>query len=226
MELEDPKDIEEFKLQSNTSPMLELVGMMMNKGNTVTAVFPSTMGQVPAEASTTATAVAGAESRGNLRANYKSLTYEYTFHAEFYWIILQMVYNFALEETVRKMMGDVVDYFDPNPDYTYSPVSSNVEMEYNKYKKLQIIDQFIGRLVKFPNPKTVPLLNYLLSLAFGLFGKEFPEYKKILLDESVPVTEEDQGAPAQQTALPPAPTSNQTGNLMTTQEETTRLGIQ
>ena len=226
MQLDNPDDLVEFKLSDNIQGALEMQGMLTGKMQQVSAIYPTTMGQLPQLASTTATAVAGAETRGNARANYKSLTFEYTFLVEFYWIILQMTYQFAELETAMKIMGDVAQYFDPDADYTFSPVSSNIETEYNKHRKLQIIDQFIGRLVQFPNPNTTKLLNYLLSLSFEAFDKEFPEYKKYLLDERVsPQPKEGgMGGTEQMGKLSAVPTTNQTGTPQSSQEQFTRAG--
>ena len=226
MELESPDDLVEFKIDSNVSGMVGLIQMLQSEGQKLTAVYPTTMGQLPSQASTTATAVAGAETRTNIRANYKSLTFEYTFLTEFYWIILQMTYMFAKPETAIKMMGEDAQFFDPDADYTYSPVTSNIETEYNKRTKLQLIDQFIGRLVKIPNPNIWKTLNYLLSMAFDLFDKEFPDYKKYLLEENAPPPEAEGGGqqfggstPAMQ-----GEASNQYGQPQMAQEQFARAG--
>ncbi len=230
MELEDKDAIEEFKISSNVDGMIGLTGMLTSKMQQVSSVYPTTMGQLPEKASTTATAVAGAETRSNSRANYKSLTYEYTFLTEFYWIILQMTYQFARKETLIKMVGEDAEFFDPDADYTYSPVSSNIETEYNKRTKLQMIDQFVGRLVNVPNPGIWKMLNYLMSMAFELYDKEFPEYKKYLLPENVPPPEArgggggEMGGAENTAGMNVGPTSNQMGNEMSGQEQYARAG--
>ncbi len=227
MLVDNPDDLVEFKLSDNIQGALETGGMLTGKMQQAWAIYPTTMGQLPQAASTTATAVAGAETRTNARANYKSLTWTHTYNSDFYWIILQMTYQFAESETAIKMMGDVAQYFDPDGDYTFSPVSSNIETEYNKHRKLQIIDQFIGRLVQFPNPNTTKLLNYLLSLSFEAFDKEFPEYKKYLLDERVNPQPKEGGMGGgidQMGKLSAVPTTNQTGTPQSSQEQTTRAG--
>lgn len=237
MEVENPDDIQEFKISDDITGALNVIAMLQGSGQKAVAIFPTTMGALPDQSSQTATAVAGAESRGNIRGNYKSLTFEYTFLLEFYWIIIQMTHMFMRPETAQKMMGEYAEFFDPDSDYTYSPVSANIETEYSKNMKLKIIDQFIGRIVQFPNPNTPRVLNYLLGIAFECFGKEFPEYKKYLMNESTPPPEAG-GTPTQGAgvltagAAPPMtmPTqtmgalSNQAGMPMSGQEEMTRFG--
>ncbi len=223
MELEDPKDVEEFKIDTNIIGTIDVNSMLIGMAEKVSATSPTAMGELPRKPSTTATAVGATEARSNARENYKNLTYEYTFLLDFYWIILQMTYQFAEPETALKMMGDDAQYFDPDADYTYVPLSSNIETEYRKDRKIQQIDQLIGRLVSYPNPKTVKVLNALLAMVFENYGQEFNEYSKYLLDENAPV---DMGkatggtTPANMNQIP---TSNQTGTQQTEAEQMARI---
>jgi hypothetical protein len=223
MEVENPDDIQEFKISDDIQGALEMINMLMGKGHQVTSVYPASMGDIPEKASTTATAFAGAQSSSNIRSNYKSLTYEYTFHSEFYWMMLQMTYQFCHPKTAYELMGDDAPDFDPNQDYNYTPVSSNIETEYNKYNKLKMIDQFVGRVVNVPNPNTPKLLNYLLKMAFELFDKEFPDYKEHLLDETVPPPMEGQQATSNQPKnIGQPPVSNQNMQPMGLLEQSVR----
>jgi hypothetical protein len=185
IELEDPKDLEFLEISDNIQGALAQMNILTNKMQQVTSIYPTTMGQT-GDASTTATAIAGSESRTNMRTNYKSLTVEYTGLTELYWQIIQMTWQFAEAETAYKMMGEDVFAFDPEDEYTYIPLSQNIEQEQSKYRKLQTIDQFIGRLAAVPNPKTFVLINKLISKAFELMGDEYSDYRDALLDESAP----------------------------------------
>ncbi len=216
MELENPEtDIVEFKIADDVSGAMNQIAMLRDAMYQVTARFPTTMGALPSEASTTATAVAGSEVRTNSRTNYKSLTFEYTFLLDFYWMILQHTAQFAKPETLYALMGDDWVNFDPDQDYKYSPLSSNIEMEYNKYRKLQVIDQMLGRVVNVPNPNTPKVMNYLLKLAFELLGSEFPDYKDYMLDDSPQAAQAQmmagKGGNGMLPAMNAAPASNQAG---------------
>jgi hypothetical protein len=131
-------------------------------------------------------------------------------------------------ETGKKMLGEKVVAFDASADYTYQPVASNIETEYNKNSTLRVIDQFLGRVANIPNPNTPKLLNYLLGRAFDLFGDRFPDYKKYLLDETAPQPVPEQpgntnGAPPpQMTAMSAPPVSNQNGAPMGDMEQAMR----
>ncbi|MEK7499178.1 MAG: hypothetical protein AAB649_01065, partial [Patescibacteria group bacterium] len=133
---------------------------------------------------------------------------------------------FAKDETLIALMGADAQFFDPSEDFTYVPVSSNIETEHTKAKKLQIIDNFIGRVGSIPNPNTPKLLNYLLGQAFKLFGKEFPEYEKYLLDES-PASQQlaaqQGGGQAQPATMGAEATSNQSGVPQSAPEQDARL---
>jgi hypothetical protein len=222
MMLNDTKDIEEFKISDNIDGTINMISMLENAAQRLEGIFPTTMGELPGKASTTATAVAGAGQNQGTRENYKDLTWTYTFDADFYWMILQMTWQFARPKTALKMMGDDAYSFDPDAEYTYVPVSSNIETEANKYRKLQLIDQFIGRLVNVPNPNTFKVLNYLLGKTFALFGDEFPEYKDFMFDEKAPMPMKGDMTGQGQVANASSPTSNQTGTPMSTAEQMTR----
>lgn len=228
MELDNPADdIVEFKIRDDINGVIQVQSMLTSKGQQAVAVYPTTMGQLPA-ASTTATAVAGAEQRGNIRANYKSLTFEYTFLLEFYWMILQMSYAFMEEGTAIAMMGDDSQFFDPDADYSYTPVSSNIETEYNKNKKIQLYDQTLSRIVPFAQtvPAVIPIIAHIIARQLVLQGDEYQDIGGMIekLATSQPQPEPGQGG-APQPQSPEGnmnPESNQSGNPMSEAEQGVR----
>jgi len=219
MEVENPKeDLIELRMRDNTDSALNLLAMLTGKMQQVSSVYPTTMGALPDKASTTATAVAGSESRSNLRANYKSLTYEYTFLVDQYAHILWMIAQYATPETARKLMGEGMYVFDPNADYTYTPLTSQIEAEHGKQKKLQTYDQILGRIVNLQHPDTMKVVNYILSKTFELLGDEFSAFKNVLPDPSKPMLEKGQDMKS----LPGAQPTNQTGVEQSPMEQMTR----
>lgn len=222
MELEDPQaDLTELKIEDNIQGALQQIQMLRSMEEQVSSIYPTTMGALPEYSSTTATAIAGAEQRTNTRSNYKSLTFEYTFLTEFYWMILQMIYRFAHKDTAIKLMGRDVMTFDPDADYTYTPISSNIELEYSKFKKIQMWDQILGRIVNVPNPKTPILINYIIGEICGLMGGEYSEFKNKLLDERAPVTPGG-NPPTDMTNRAISPMSNQNSVPMSNMEQDVR----
>jgi len=183
--LEDPtNDLQELDIKDDITGALNQHGMLVSALQKVNAVYPTTMGELPA-ASNTATSIAGADQRSNDRSNYKSLTVEYTDLTEFYWIILQMSYQFMHPKTALKLLGpELVSVFDPSCDYSYKPITSAIEQEHSKTRKIQAIDQAMGRVAAVPNPRTPIVMNKLLSMWFDLMGQEFNDVKDALFDES------------------------------------------
>ncbi len=223
--LDDPEhDLTELKFSDDIGGALNQIGMLQSGMQKLEAIFPTTMGELPGKASTTATAISGSEQRGNARSNYKSLTFEYTCLVELYNMLITMTNRFMKPETALKIMGEDAYSFDPRPDYSFVPVSSNIEMEHNKYQKIKMIDQLIGRLVNVPNPKIPMLINKLVSMAFEYLGQEYQDFAKVLLDENTPPPmEEGQGGkPAQMSNIPDQPMSNQNGMAQSGGEEMAR----
>ena len=220
------KSLKWMDLKDDSRGMMALSQLFISGMQKVTAKFPSSMGEIPGQASTTATAIAGSESRTNLRANYKSLTFEYTFLCELYWMILNMTKQLAEEETIQNILGpELAKFLDPDCDYQYQPVSSNIETQYNKMKKIQSLDQTIGRLSGLVKilPQVVPVIAYCIQMQLELHGEEFQSIEKMLgkLSQSKPIAEET-GAPVTQPKDGSIATSNQNQIPMGGMEEDAR----
>lgn len=234
------KDVEKslrwLELDDNIAGSNQMSQLFISGMQKATANFPSTMGEVPGTASTTATAIAGAETRTNLRANYKSLTFEYTFLCELYWMILNMTKQLAEPETIEHILGkELAQYLDPDCDYQYQPVSSNIETQYNKIKKIQSLDQTLGRISGMVKiiPELVPVVAYIIKMQLGLQGEEFQSIEGMVdkLSKAKPRIEEGTGGlgggggagvPITQPSDTSIATSNQNGQPMTDMEEGAR----
>jgi hypothetical protein len=218
--------LKELQIRDNIGGAMQQTNLLIQGLHNVNAVFPPQMGDTGL-ASTTATAIAGADSSSNKRSNYKSLTFEHTFLCPLHWMILQMSFRFMHPQTALKLLGEEgVMLFDPNGDYTYQPVTSNIEQEHGKAKKLGIIDQMLGRLVNVPNPKTPMLINKLMSMAFGLLGADYQDFESALLDEGkagqqAAMGKQGQEQPSSQ-GMPTDMTSNQNGIPVSSPEEMVR----
>jgi len=229
MQVENPReDLKELKISDNITGIMSIVQVAKDSGQKATAVYPTTMGSVPYQASTTATAVAGAEQRTNLRSNYKSLTFEYTYLLDFYWTILQMTYQFAEDKTAFQMMGKDAQWFDPDQDYSYSPVSSNIELEYNKYRKIQNYDQHIGRLVGLVQsvPQVIPIIAHMIRRTLELQGDEYVTVAKMIENFSGATPQQEGGenpTPQQIPNMNTVETSNQYGYPTSPTQEGLRL---
>ncbi len=202
------EDIKWLTISDNIQGALNQVQLFRNMMQQVDSVFPTTMGDVPTLASTTATAVAGADNRSNMRLNYKSLTFENTFLCDMHWMILQMTWQFAHPTTGEKLMGKKVYAFNPTQDYFYKSVSQAVETESSKASKIKMITQVLNSVITVRHPDTVKMFNFLMGKVMILMGDEFANFKEKLLDEKIPI-QADGGSPAgSPDALQP---SNQAG---------------
>lgn len=215
--VENPDDLIEFKISDNIEGALNQIGVLRQAMSGVTSIFPPALGNVPELASTTATAVAGAEQSKSSRANYKALTFEHTFLNELYWMITQLTYQFATENTAKKLMGDKVYDFDPRAEFSYKPLSASIESEYSKANQIKELSQLIGYVAPMgeTNPKAAVLVNYMMAKIFRLFGDEHEEYAKVLLDENAPIA-------GQMPSREGMPVSNQMGMAQSGMEQAAR----
>lgn len=236
MVVEEEGDITEFKIQDNIQGAMTQASLFVQKMQQVNAIYPTTMGDLAGiKSSTTATAVAGAESRTNLRSNYKALTFEYTFLLDFYWMIQQMTYQFMHPSTAMKLMGEYAKYFDPTSDYSFKPVTSNIEVEHSKDKKLQRYDQLLARIANIPNPAVVPIIAHIIGRECVLLGEEYSDVEKLVMklaqtpnmQDGMPMQAQimgGQGAPQMPSEAPP-PEQNQMGHIMSALEQYSREGM-
>lgn len=219
--LERPKEnFKELGISDNIQGAMQQAAFIKNQMQQVDAIFPNTMGDVPGLASTTATAVAGAETRSNMRANYKSLTFENTFLSELYWMIMQMTWTFAKPDTGVVLMGDKVGDFDPAKDYFFKPVSSSIEPEYSKQNKIKLWSTIFAQMANIPHPDIIKPLNYVMSQMFALMGDEFVNFSDKFLDPNKPL--QDQAAQGEQQGFP---TSNQAGVPQGVLEQSARENV-
>jgi hypothetical protein len=218
MELNDPNNVQELQISDNILGALQQIDMLTKKMQQVDSIQPPSMGDAGI-ASTTATAFAGAHRATGERSNYKALTFENTFLTELYWMIQQMTYQYATEDTAYKLMGEKMYDFNPGLDYFYKPLSQSIEPEYSKMAKRKDWATIIGYISNMPpNPKTFALLNYMIGEYIKLMGDEYQNVRTKLLDESAPI-ESGGGSTASQGGMP---MSNQNMIPMSGAEQTTR----
>lgn len=216
----NPEDLEELRISDNVVGAMNQIQYLTGKMNEATGTFPTTMGSLPALSSTTATAVAGAESRGDMRNNYRSLNYENTLLTETYWMDTQMTYQFAAPETAEKLMGDKMYDFNPGLDYTYKPVSESIETEVSKRMKLQNWQTLLQTLVNIQHPDIVKKINYVFDKIAALMGDEYENFSNTLLNPEKPTGEpQGQELPGMGSGMP---ASNQAGMPQSEMEAQTR----
>jgi len=223
MSVKEIGDLQQFPIRTDIGGSMNQLSMLFSKMQQFDATFPTTMGDVPSRASTTATAVAGAEGRSNQRSNFKALTFEHTFDDQLYWMIQQMTWRFAKPETGYKLMGQKVLHFDPTRDYWFKPLSQALEGEQSKQAKIRNLLQFIQALSPYSqlyanDPQFKVFMNYLFERSATYMGDEVVNVSRKLLNPNVMPRLQAPGGNGQQgggPALPgasfEAPTGNQNG---------------
>lgn len=209
--LEDPNtDLQELKISDNIQGAMIQTNLLINQLHQLRAIFPTTMGNIGTlKSSMTATAVAGAEQRTDMRQSYKAMCFEYTFLCDLYWMILQMAYQYMHPVTMQEILGNLVPYFDPDADYTYKPVTSAVELEHSKNVKIKNYMTLLQTVASIKHPETVKLINYILIEVLKLMGAEYSVLKDYLLSPEI------QAKPSGSTPAPSSPpSSNQYGIMM------------
>jgi hypothetical protein len=224
------QDLKELEIRDNVQGALTTLGFIKATSSELDSIWPTTMGGLPEKTSTTATAIAGAEGRTNARGNLKGMTWTYSFDVEFYQMYLQQAYRFMRPETIEKMLGkDLAPYFDPDCDYTYVPLSENIEGEHQKMRKVQVWDSMMGRimgLAKIVPKEMLPIIAYIIGEQAELMGSDFREIEKMLKQLSGAQPQpEGKGAESSKDAKAP-PTSNQAGVEQSGMEEETRTMLQ
>ena len=224
IELNQMDDLQEIPISDNVTGAMLQIGDLRQMYNLVTNLSPSVMGSIPAEASTKATAIAAAEQRANIRSNYKSMTFENTALVELYWMIQQMTFRFAKQETGFKLMGDKVFDFDPEKDYYYKPVSQAIETEYSKNNKSNKWIQLFGMAAQLAgqHPDGVKMLNFIFSKIAENMDDEVVNFSRAFLDENVAV--QQQGGAGSQPGVEGQAVSNQFGVPISNAEAATREG--
>jgi len=187
IEVDNQDDFTELVISSEISASLTQMGVLSDKMRQADAVDRGTTGDVPALASTTATASSNASANSSTRRNYKSFSFDHTFLSELYWMIQQMTYRFAQPETGLKLMGEKVYDFDPTLEYTYKPVSQSTETETSKWQKFKNLDLMLAKAIQTQHPDAVKLVNKIMSDMYRLLGDEYSEYADSLLDPNKPM---------------------------------------
>jgi hypothetical protein len=182
MLLDDPKQIEQLKIQTNSQNMFLYYNMLKQLMQQTLAVFPPDLGD-SGKASTTATATMNAAQNSGARRNYKSLTFDHTFLTPLYWMIIQMAWQYMHPKTANDILTEEeIAVFKPQGDYTFMPVTAGIEAEYSKQRKTQALDQNVGRLVGLVPivPALLPLLMEIEKDILELQGAEGRRYAAIL----------------------------------------------
>jgi len=220
MPIQNDGDITEFQISDNINGGLQQMGILTEKMQQATSIYPSAMGGMPSRTSTPATTVSIAEQHSNTRSNYKSMTFEYTALNDLYWMILQMTHKFARKNTLVKLMGLKVFNFDPALDYYYKPLSQSIESDQSKQAKIQRWTQVLQIVSQTQQQDMISIFKYILMEITKLMGDEYDNIPGIDTQKQI----QSGSGSAQGQQMIGAPT-NQSGISQSMPEMATREGM-
>jgi hypothetical protein len=181
--LENMDDLQEFETSDNIQGAMVQIGALSNGIDTVMSVSPVRMG-VSGDRKETATVGAMMNQNANIRSGLRTTTLEFAGFAEFYDMLLSLVNDFMLPETLVELIGEELAMaYNPKREDRFIPVSQALETEDSKQFKMSMIDQLMGRVVSIPNPKTPMVINYLMGMWLDLAGGNFKHFKKFMFEE-------------------------------------------
>lgn len=183
IEVEDMNDLKELQIKDNIQGAMLQNQMLSTRMDYSMATSPQTMGHGP-ERAETATQAGIVSSRAETRIGMKTTILEMVGFTEFYEMLLTLCNDFMLPETLEKIVGqELAAHYNPNKPNLFRPVSQSLETEETKNYKMRMIDQILGRVVNFPNPKTPMVVNYLIGQWLEALGKNFKHFKKFMFSE-------------------------------------------
>ena len=182
IQVENMDDLQELDIKDNINGTMMQGGMLSSRMDSAMATSAQTMGQSPDRAET-ATQAGIISQRAETRIGMKSTMLEFVGFTEFYQMLLTLCNDFMLPQTLEKLVGEEAYLYNPGLTTRFRPVSQSLETEESKNFKMKMIDQIMGRVVNFPNPKTPMVLNYLMGMWLEAAGKNFKHFKKFMFSE-------------------------------------------
>lgn len=181
--LENMDDFQELVVSDNIQGAMVQHNILSQRMDYAMSTSPQTMGMSP-ERRETATQAATIGQRAETRMNMKAMNLEYIGFTEFYNLLLALINEFMLPQTLEKYLGELAEYYNPRREDRFKPVSQSIETEESKQFKIKQYTQLIGLVSSVPNPKTAMVLNYIIGQILELSGGDFKHFKKFMFDES------------------------------------------
>jgi len=227
--LEDiTNDLKELVIQDNPSGAMVMHQGLETQFDRVTGSGPS---QMAAETQRRETATVGAimQQNSNIRMGLKNLNFEFIGFTEFYNMLLMLVNDLMLPETLEGILGEMAFVYNPKRKDKFKPVTQALETEEGKQFKIKTWQTLAGQIISMGalNPKTPMVLNYIMGQVLELMGGSFKAFKKFMFEEDpneimqwlmLTGNKGMMGAPPAQ-GQNPNPTQNQTGLPMTPQQQ-------
>jgi hypothetical protein len=214
-------DLKEIIIQDNIQGGVVHHNLLSSRMDFAMATSPQTMG-MPSDRAETATVGAITNQRATLRSGMKSMNDEFIGFTEFYEMLLTLVDDFMLPETLEEILGDMATDYRPRAKNKFKPVSQALETEESKQFKLKTWQGILQMIPAMPpNPKTPQIFNMIVGQMLELMGGQFKQLKKFMFEDNPDAIAMyqmmtgakmtvNQTAPAPQGGMMPQP-QNQTG---------------
>ena len=181
--MENPDtDLKELIIQDNIQGGIIHQNLLSSRMDYSMATAPQTMGMSP-ERAETATMASIVNSRANIRIGMKSMNLEFIGFTEFYDMILTLVNDFMLPETLEEILGEDAFAYNPKRKDKFKPVSQALETEESKQFNIKTWQGVLGMVAPIQNPKTPMVVNYIIGQMLELMGGNFKHFKKFMFDD-------------------------------------------
>jgi hypothetical protein len=229
--LEDMNALEEFQINDNPQGAMVMHQGLSNQFDRVTGAAPPMMGD-STDRRETATMGSIMQKNASIRMGLKNLNFEFIGFTEFYNMILSLVNDFMLPQTLEGILGELAFVYNPKRKDKFKPVTQALETEEGKQFKIKMWDMIASKIAPMGafNPKTPMVMNYILGQVLELMGGSFKAFKPFMFEEDPKKILEwlmltgNKGmmmSPPQASGNP-NPAQNQTGLPMTPQEQMPR----
>ncbi len=181
--VENLQDLEQWVINDNIQGGIFHHNLLSSRMDYSMATSPQTMG-MSSDRAETATVGAIMNQRANIRIGMKSMNLEFIGFADFYRMLLTLVNDFMLPETLEELLGKkLADAYNPKRKDKFKPVSQALETEESKQYKLKTWQGILGMVAPLQNPKTPMVVNYIIGQMLEQMGGNFKQFKKFMFDE-------------------------------------------
>ena len=181
--MENLEDLQEFQIMDNPNGSM-LQHSVLTRAMDDSMASSSQDRGMPSQRKETATATVTMSNAANIRTGMKSMNLEFIGFTQFYRMILNLVNQFMLPETLIELIGEDAYFYQPNRNDKFKPVSQALESEESKQFKIQTWQSLFGIAASVPNPKTGMVLNFMLGQILDALGGDFKLMKKFMFEDS------------------------------------------
>lgn len=181
--MENLDDLQEIRVEDNIQGGIVHQNLLASRMDYSMATAPQTMG-VQNDRAETATVASITNQRANIRMGMKSMNLEFIGFTEFYDMLLTLVNDFMLPETLEEILGQDAFAYNPKREDKFKPVSQALESEETKQFKIKTWHSILQTVAPMQNPKTAMVINYCIGQMLETMGGSFKHFKKFMFEDN------------------------------------------